>query len=78
MDFELITKITAFLIFLILIIVIGIQFLTLDIMNKRIQFWKDECLEKDEINECLKREIKYLTKVNKTFSEGLEAITNKK
>lgn len=78
MDFELITKITAFLIFLMLIIIIGIQFKRIEVINKRIQFWQDECMEKDEINECLKREIKYLTKVKKTFSEGLEAITNKK
>lgn len=78
MDFELITKITLCLILLMLIIIIGIQFKRIEVINKRIQFWQDECMEKDEINECLKKEIKYLTKVNKTFSEGLEAITNKK
>lgn len=61
------------------ILLFGVIFQSIQIEKsyKNIYFLKKQLNEQKEINEVLNNEIKYLTKVNKTFSDGLDHFTKK-
>lgn len=56
--------------------IIGLFFI-IRFLHKEIRKVNDYSHDLFEINESLHKEIKYLTKVNKTFSEGLDYYTKK-
>jgi hypothetical protein len=82
MDFlktvEIICVFISLLISSILIVYVYLSGNTISKLNSRIEILKSEIIESHEINNSLKNELKFQSKVNKTLREGLDAIINKK